>query len=150
MFDADLHKISFAGPDANPSGYIPSQENDFNVLVIDKDESTLDFLRKFLSNEHCNLVYASSYKEAVEIAKKIKISLVVSEFLLGDHSCLEIVMMLKKLKPTLPIAIMSGSEDLISEKDALNFSANYFIKKPLQPELLHNIIEKSAYNYTIT
>ena len=147
MFDADLHKISITGPKAANSGNDPSPDSDFNVLIIDKDKSALDNIKELLKDEHCNLVYASSYKEAVETAKKIKISLVVSEFLLGDHSCLEIIMMLKKLKPSLPIAIMSGSEDLISEKDALNFSANYFIKKPLQPELLHKIIEKSTFNY---
>ncbi len=149
MLDANLHKISIAAPETANSGKDISPDNDFNVLIIDKDKSALDNIKSLLNKENCNLVYASSYKEAVETAKKIKISLVVSEFLLGDHSCLEIIMMLKKLKPNLPIAIMSGSEDLISEKDALNFSAYYFIKKPLQPELLNKIIEKSSYNYAL-
>lgn len=114
------------------------------VLVIDSDQSSIDFFSNFLKEKNCSMICANSLAEAMEKSKGKKINLVVSEFLLGQHSCLEIIMLLRKATPNLPVAIMSMHEDLISEKDALNFGADYFIPKPLQAEKLHSIIENCS------
>jgi len=111
------------------------------VLVIDSDLNSLEFFRVFLKENNCSMICANSLLEAMEKSKNRKIDLVVSEFLLGQHSCLEIIMLLRKTTPALPVVIMSMHEDLISEKDALNFGADYFLEKPLQADKLHTIIE---------
>jgi len=146
MYTADLPRASFPESDISQPLIETQSECAKTILVIDIDSNTIETLKNFIQCERCVFIRAGSLYEAVEICKKYKISLVISEFLLGDHSCLEITMMLKKLNPSLPVVIMSAHDDLISEKDALNLSANYFLRKPLQLDILHNIINNSVYN----
>jgi two-component system, NtrC family, response regulator PilR len=140
MFKAGLPMISFPESGLSQAVIEPHLDCALNVLVLDNDPMTIDFLDSFLSSYKCHLIRAKSLNDAIEKCKTLKISLVVSEFLLGDHTCIEIIMMLRKMYPLLPIAVMSAQQDLISEKDALNFSANYFLNKPIQPDKMRNII----------
>lgn len=140
MFKAGLPMVSFPESDLSQSLIEPHLDCAFNVLVLDNDPMTIDFLDTFLASNKCRLIRAKSLNDALEKCRMLEISLVVSEFLLGDHTCIEIIMMLRKMNPSLPIVVMSAHQDLTSEKDALNFSANYFLSKPIQPEKLQNII----------
>lgn len=140
MFITNLPVTPNAGLEIKPK----LKENEDNsgpiVLIIDSDESTIDFLRDFFVRENCNVISAGCLNEVMEKCKNKKIGLVISEFLLGDHTCLEIMMLMRKIIPTLPVAIMSSNDELISEKDALNFNADYFLTKPVEEEKLRKII----------
>lgn len=149
MYTADLPNNPFYGSSSNQAFSKQKNNSDHFVMVIDSDKDTIDFFERFLTNENCTMISAHSLNDALEESKKNKISLVVSEFLLGDHSCLEIMMLLRKQMPNLPVAIMSRHEDLISEKDALNFSANYFLSKPIETEKLHQIIGNCINQYEL-
>jgi len=149
MFTTDYQTSPSTGFEIKNLFKEPRRKCAGNVLVIDPDKNTTDFLQNFLFDENCTMINAFSLNDAVEKCKEKRINLVVSEFLLGDHSCLEIIMMLKKIAPGIPVAIMSGHDDLISEKDAKNFSADFFLSKPLQPEKLHQIIDTCVNQYEL-
>ncbi len=141
MYTTNLPVIPFPHINAK-SEYSRNNISSFpTVLVIDSDLNTVGYLNNFFENRNFNVLKANSYSEAMDKCKESKIDLVISEFLLGDHSCLEITMLIRKLIPDIRVIIMSANEDLLSEKDALNFNADYFLTKPLQTERLCGIIE---------
>lgn len=140
MFITNLPVTPNAGLEIKPIFKEHQDNSGHIVLVIDSDERTIDFLRNFFINENCNVISAGCLNDVMEKCKDKKIGLVITEFLLGDHTCLEIMMLMRKIIPDLPVAIMSSNDELISEKDALNFSANYFFTKPPEEEKLRKIL----------
>jgi len=80
-----------------------------NILIVDDEKHILDLYQKELTDEGYAVKLARNSRQALEIAGKEKINLVVLDIKLsGDDNGLETLSLLKKQNRDLPIIINSA------------------------------------------
>ncbi len=79
-----------------------------NVLVVDDDETILNFFTRFLKGKNVNYKAARNKKEALEISAGEKFDLVFLDLVVGEESGIEIYGELRKISPLVEIVLMSG------------------------------------------
>lgn len=111
-----------------------------NVLVVDDDKKILEAFAFLMESENCNMISASDANEAIKKIKGKKIDLIITDFMLETKSSVELFTLIKKMQPDIPVVVMTGYPELISEKDVKMFGGNYFLTKPLELGKLRNVI----------
>ncbi|GAB4295751.1 MAG: hypothetical protein Kow0098_18350 [Ignavibacteriaceae bacterium] len=125
-----------------------SQENNLpEILCVDDDPVTQSIVRLFLKGQ-CNVVFASTHKEAIEIARKKKFKAVLMDINLGGGSTtgLELIKDLKNIDgfndiPFVAVTAyaMSGDKEEFLSKGCTHYISKPFDRPSLQ-ELLRQII----------
>jgi DNA-binding NtrC family response regulator len=111
-----------------------------NVLVVDDDKKILEAFAFLMESENCNMISASDANEAIKKIKGKRIDLIITDFMLETKSSVELFTLIKKSHPEVPVVVMTGYPELISEKDVKMFGGNYFLTKPLELGKLRNVI----------
>lgn len=112
------------------------------VLVVDDDWNILSVFEDFLKKEHCILIPASNTKEAVIYLENERIDLLIMNVDFKKKSGLALFKRAKGLQTNLPIIMMTSYTDIIEEKDAKDFGADYFLPKPLDLNILRGAVRK--------
>ena len=102
------------------------------VLVVDDDENILAAFAEFLKGENCEMVQASSAEEAEEILRQRRIDVLVTDIRLKLKSGVTLFMEVKQEEHTLPVIVVSGYPDQISEAEVKILGAAYYFVKPLE------------------
>ncbi|MCX6150038.1 MAG: response regulator [Ignavibacteriales bacterium] len=110
------------------------------VLVIDDDTKILEAFRMLMESENCNMIAATDVIEALKKIDGKHIDLIITDFMLKTKSSVEIFSLVKKTHPKVPIVVMTGYPELISEKDVHMFGGNFFLTKPLELGKLRKVI----------
>jgi len=111
------------------------------ILVVDDDQNILSAFRDFLRKEHYGMIAASSAEEAMDRLKKNDVDLVVTDVRLKAQSGVTFLLELKRMLPGVPVIIITGYPEVVSEKDARAFGADYFFVKPLELDKLRDAIK---------
>lgn len=111
-----------------------------NVLVVDDDKKILEAFAFLMESENCNMISAADSNEAIKKIKGKHIDLIITDFMLETKSSVELFTLIKKTHPDVPVVVMTGYPELISEKDVKMFGGNYFLTKPLELGKLRNVI----------
>ncbi|MEN3045225.1 MAG: response regulator [Candidatus Hydrothermales bacterium] len=116
------------------------------ILIVDDIEEYLDSLEMILSFKF-KVFKARSYNEGVGILDKENIDIAIIDIRLDENDPsnrdgLKLVRYIKEnsLK-TIPI-VMSAYREFDYAVEALNLGAKYFLKKPLNPEEIMEVINK--------
>ncbi len=112
------------------------------VLVIDDDENILSAFGDFLKREHCEMIAASNSDEAVKYLSASNIDLLITDIRLKFESGVTFFLHVKELKPTLPIIVITGFPESISEEDLKMYGADYYLLKPLELNKLREVVRK--------
>ncbi len=112
------------------------------VLVVDDDPNILSAFDDFLRREHCDMIAATSAEEAVEKIRGSEIDLLITDIRLRHQSGVTLFMEAKAIRPRLPVIVITGYPDLISEKDLKAFGADYFFLKPLELNKLREAVRR--------
>lgn len=117
-----------------------------NILVVDDIEEYLDTIEGFLEDEH-NVFKAKNLPEAKEILKKEKMHIAIVDIRLDENDPsnkdgLELLKWIKEQNLDLPVIVMSAYREFDYAVDAINLGAKYFIKKPIDPNKLLEIIQE--------
>src|SRR4030095_16796008 len=103
-----------------------------HILVVDDDQDSCDLLREIFSVEGWSVHTALNPTQALRVAGKEKIDLVVSDVNLeSDHSGLDL---LKDLRSRCPVILVTGFGTLDSAVEAAREGAWDFISKPFKVE----------------
>lgn len=111
-----------------------------NVLVVDADSRVQRTFEHYFLEQNCSVQCASNSREALEFAIETVPDLVLTDFMLGEKSCIELILMLRKLNPDVAIAVMTAYPDYITEKDVKAFGADYFLEKPIRSGKLYDLL----------
>lgn len=114
------------------------------VLVVDDDKNILKSFKMLLDSENIDMIAASSAEEAMEKIKGRKLNLIITDFMLETKSSVELFTLIKKHHASVPIAVITGYPELVSEKDVKMFGANYFLTKPLELGNLRTLIRNTC------
>lgn len=101
------------------------------VLVVDDDENILSAFTEFLKRERCKMLVAHSTQEAIRKAAGHQVDLLITDIRLKCQSGVNLVLHIKSVQPDVPIIVITGIPDIVTETDIKRYGADYFFLKPL-------------------
>ncbi len=108
------------------------QNQDRRLLVVDDDENTLTVVREALVQEGYSVETATSAKEGLELIKRIRPHLVISDHDMPELNGLEMLKKLRQEQNYVTLIFMSGRSDSQLVSLALKTGADDFIRKPFR------------------
>ena len=112
------------------------------VLVVDDDINILAAFEEFLRREHCYMISATTAEEAFKKLQDHRVDLLVTDVRLRIQSGGTFLLHAKGFLPKLPVIVITGYPDLITEQDARSYGADYFFLKPLEIDKLRYAVRK--------
>jgi len=114
------------------------------ILIVDDIPEYVDTMEVYL--EGYEVVKAYSLKEAEEKLKE-NVDAAIIDIRLNDNDPsnkdgLKLLEKIKKQKPDLPVIVTSAYKEFDYAVEALNIGADYFLKKPVNPNELKLILER--------
>jgi two-component system response regulator FlrC len=110
------------------------------VLVVDDDENIRAAFSDLLKREQCSMIAAASAEEAVAKLTRHHVDLVITDVRLKGQSGATLLLQVKAQWPDLPIIVITGYPNSISEHDAKVFGARFFFVKPLELSTMREAI----------
>ena len=113
------------------------------ILVAD-DEQTIRLLMRRLLSDKFTVLEASDGKEAVDLARKHKPSLILMDIIMPNMDGYNACSMIKTDKATtgIPVVMLTGLDYELNKKLAKAIGADDYITKPFTLEKLLNTIGK--------
>ena len=117
-----------------------------NALIVDDIPEYTDTIEIYLEDRF-HLIKAETFEKAREIIQNTpSLTLAILDIRLEENvpenkDGLKLVKILKETMPETKIIVMSAYQEFDYAVEALNCGADYFMKKPLEPEELEKITE---------
>src|SRR5574342_776333 len=112
------------------------------VLIVDDEETLTWSMARSLSKDKdkYEVIIANNGKEALNLLKKNKIDLVISDIRMPDINGLDLLVKIKKEYPQAKVIIMTayGSPDV--QKEASRRGSLYYVEKPFEISDIRKII----------
>ena len=116
--------------------------SDYTILVVDDDELNRDMLSRRLERKEYKVLVASDGSEALELAGRELIDMVILDIMMPGMSGLEVLKVLRQTRSAteLPVIMASAKGESQDVVNALELGANDYAAKPLDfPVLLARI-----------
>jgi two-component system response regulator HydG/two-component system response regulator AtoC len=111
-----------------------------NILIVDDEINTLKVLAATLRNSWTEIDTARSGEEALDLIKKKKYSLVVSDFKMGGMSGEDLLEKAKTFSPDLPFILLTAHGTIELAVNAMRKGAYTYLTKPVNVNLLESIV----------
>lgn len=116
---------------------------DHKILVVDDDPGIVRLVTKALNALGYETDSASDGSEALELAaKKEDYSLIISDIVMPGMTGLEFLQSLIKVKPHIPIILISGYTEFAFAMEAIKLGAIAFLVKPFDKIELIKLVNK--------
>lgn len=116
-----------------------------NVLLVDDEKGYLNVLSNRLSRRFINATKAFSGTEAIQILRKKDFDVVVLDLKMEDMDGIEVLKVIKRMVPDLPVIILTGHGSQTAAKEGIAFGAFDYLTKPCElVELMDKIHEAYA------
>lgn len=110
------------------------------VMVVDDDTNILAAFEDFLRKEHCRMLAAADAEEALKKLEDHPVDLLVTDIRLKLQSGVTFLLKVKGSFPRLPVIVITGYPDLITERELKMYGAEYFFLKPLELDKLRRAL----------
>jgi DNA-binding NtrC family response regulator len=111
------------------------------VLAIDDEKIVLDSVRRILSDENCTVDTTLNGREGIQWATRQTYDLVLTDVRMPDLSGKIVLREIKRLKPNLPVVIVSGYATVSSAIQCMRMGAAHVLEKPFTPEELTQVVQ---------
>lgn len=111
------------------------------VLAVDSDNGFLNSLGVLLESENCEMIRANGCDEAIEKIQGRQIDLLITDFMLKSKSSIELLILIRKSQPDVPIVVVTEHSDIITLKDIKMFGGDQLLPKPLEVSRLRGIVK---------
>ena len=108
------------------------------LLCVDDNQTALHVRQMVLESVGYTVLVANDSATAMEIFSSSVVDMVVSDHFLQDCTGIELATAMKKLKPDVPIVIISG---LVDEPEGIEHADLFICKGDSPPEVLKKISE---------
>lgn len=113
-----------------------------NVLLVDDEKGYLNVLANRLSKRSIKATKAFSGTEAIQILRKQDFHVVVLDLKMEDMDGIEVLKVMKRMVPDLPVIILTGHGSQTAAKEGISFGAFDYLTKPCElSELMDKIHE---------
>ncbi|MEP7277509.1 MAG: sigma-54 dependent transcriptional regulator [Bacteroidota bacterium] len=113
------------------------------ILLIDDDMDMCTLLGRFLQRKGFETEAAYSGNKGIAKFKEQHFDVVLCDFRLGDKEGREVLKEIKEFNPHAVVIIITGYSDIKIAVDVIKHGAFDYITKPLIPEEVLNVINKS-------
>lgn len=113
------------------------------ILLVDDDEGVLVTTKEILELENYSVHTAESGRGCIEALKERNFDVIILDIMLGDIDGLEVLRMIKRFQPRLPVIIMSVYYDQDAQTQRIIAEeADGCIKKPFDIEEAISTVER--------
>lgn len=118
------------------------------AIIVDDIPEYVDTMEIYLE-DHFHVLKANSLEGAKVLLKENTVDLAVIDIRLreddpNNRDGIELLKWLKEKSPGVGIIVMSAYKEFDYAVEALNAGADYFMRKPIDPDELTSIVEKLA------
>jgi len=101
-----------------------------NILVVEDDKNSADFLQKLLLQEQYKVTVARGYKEAKEELERNVFALILLDWQLGDGDGYELLKEFRAEGMPTPVIMLTSQSDIEAKAAILDAGADDYITKP--------------------
>ncbi|MFK5952122.1 MAG: response regulator [Desulfobacterium sp.] len=113
-----------------------------SVLLVDDEKGYLNVLSNRLLKRSIHATKAFSGTQAIQILRKHDFDVVVLDLKMEDMDGIEVLKIMKKMVPDLPVIILSGHGSQTAAQEGMTFGAFDYLSKPCElQELMDKIRE---------
>jgi putative nucleotidyltransferase with HDIG domain len=117
-----------------------------NILVVDDEVSMLDCVRMSLKIDHSYVVTAcETPQDAIALLQAAEYNLVISDIMMPGLSGLELLSLVTKTDPNIPVILMTGEADQDKMRKAIQLGAFDFLRKPFEISELHIAVKQALH-----
>ncbi|MGK9476682.1 sigma-54-dependent transcriptional regulator [Melioribacter sp. OK-6-Me] len=116
------------------------------ILIIDDDDLVSMSLKKVLVKEGYSVEICNDAGEWSDIVKKYQPDLILLDIYLTTHNGIDILKLIKKDYPTLPVIMITGYADIKMAVTSIKLGAFDFLLKPIELEQLNIVLDKALEN----
>ena len=113
------------------------------LLVIDDEEGPRQSLRIVFKNEY-QVLLASNGLEALELARKQEIDVVVCDIMMFGMSGVEVLKELKGIDPAIEVVMLTAFETIETARQALRHGASDYLNKPFDIPTMRLAVKRAA------
>ncbi len=122
------------GPVGNPTRKrreSMEHKHPINVLVVDDDIPTCQFMADVLRREHYEVSTANSGDEAIKLMQSTSFPIILSDIHLGDPNGMELLSYIKKADPLAVVIFVTGYGSVDTAVRAIQLGAFDYLSKPI-------------------
>lgn len=112
------------------------------VLVVDDDANILSAFRDYLRRKNCSMIGISDAELAFNKVERQYFDLLITDVRLNFQSGVTFLLRAKEVRPNLPVIVITGYPDSVSNNDLKAYGANYILFKPLELGQLDKAIDR--------
>ncbi len=116
------------------------------ILIIDDDDLVSASLKKVLTKLNFNVETCLRAGEAENIVREFQPDIVLLDIYLTTHNGIDILRLLKKKFPSIPVIMITGYSDVKIAVTAIKAGAFDFLLKPIDLEHLKFVLDKAVEN----
>lgn len=121
-------------------------KKNYMVLLVDDIPNYVDTMDLNLSYD-CKSVAAYSAEDARAIIVKCPLDLAILDVRLKkadteNREGIELLTLIKENRPEIPVIMISAYREFEFEAESLVMGAEYFLRKPIQPEEFRTVVER--------
>lgn len=113
------------------------------ILLVDDEPGLLRIFHTALKIYGYDVVGCVSASEALERLGRESFDVVISDVNMPKCGGIELLQMIRKLHPSLPVIVMTGRPSADVERRAIEHGASSFLIKPIMPANLRSAIESA-------
>ena len=117
---------------------MPTESRKPTLLCVDDNQTALHVRKLVLESAGYAVLVASDFATAMEIFSSSAVDLVLSDHVMEDGSGTELAAAMKRFRPDVPIAIISG---LVEAPEGIEHADLFICKTDSPPEILRKISE---------
>ena len=112
----------------------------YKILLTDDDPNLLNTICFFLSEEGFNVIKAENGEKAIELIKKNKFDLIITDLIMGEIDGVDVLKFAKKVNPETRVIILTGVKEMNLTIESIRNKADDYLLKPCEPDdLLYRI-----------
>jgi two-component system NtrC family response regulator len=119
------------------------------ILIVDDEKNYLLVLEALLGPQGYEIVTANNAHDALRSVREADLDLVITDVKMPGMNGIELLEECKKIKPELPVIIMTAYGSIEMAVDAMKKNAYDYITKPFQNEQLKLTVKKALDNYRL-
>ncbi len=119
------------------------------ILIVDDEKNYLVVLEALLGPMGYEIITADNGCDALRLVRESDLDLVITDIKMPGMSGMELLGECKKLKPELPVIMMTAFGTIETAVEAMKSQAYDFITKPFQNEQLKLTVRKALENYRL-
>jgi two-component system response regulator HydG len=122
----------------------PATRSEVTVLVVDDEQGNRTSLEKIFEREGMRVLSADGAKTALELARKHRVEVVLTDLMMPGTSGLELMRALKEVAPDTEVVMMTAYGTVEVAVQAMREGAYDFVEKPLKRMTIVKSVRKAA------